>query len=398
MIIFWIIIAIIIFSLIILIHEFWHFFTARFFWVKVEEFGLWIPPKAKKIFKDKKDTIYTLNWLPLWWFVRLSWEDWEKKDLSDKTKFYNKNYFQKSIILLAWVFMNFLLAWIIFSILFLIWIKPLWINNQIPIKSESKIVPTYNQAIKNWLLIKKEWLVLNPIENSLAENTWIKTWDILIKINWEKINNYEELKEILNKNKNSQVKLKIERYINKNKKEIHNEIIKLDETWKIWAYIWDNIEINEKFEYNFSFIESIKYWFYETYVQSVLTIKWLSILIWDIFTPETQEKREEALDNVSWPIWIVDFVSNNAKHGIIFLSIITAIISINLWIFNLLPIPALDWWRFLLLTINTILNKIFKWKVNMDKFENSLHIIFFISLIALSIFIWYNDVEKIINR
>lgn len=71
----WIITAIIIFWIIVLIHEWWHFASARFFWVKVEEFWLWIPPRAKKLFTDKKWTLYSLNWLPIWGFVRLAWEN-----------------------------------------------------------------------------------------------------------------------------------------------------------------------------------------------------------------------------------------------------------------------------------------------------------------------------------
>jgi len=318
--IFWIIIALLIFSSIILIHEFWHFSAARIFWVKVLEFWLWIPPKAKKIFKDKLGTEYTLNWLPLWWFVRLHWEDKPELELNrlEKDRFYNKNYFQKSIILLAWVFMNFLLAMTIFSVLFFIWIKPLWVNTIIETDLNSKIIPTYEQSIKQWILIKEEW------------------------------------------------------------------------TKKIY--------INKDFEYKFWIADSIKYWFIETYIQSVLTLEWLKIIWKKIISPETPQERSEALKQMNWPIWIVDFISKNSSAWIIFISIITAIISINLAIFNLLPIPALDWWRWFLLTINTILNNFFWNKINISNFENILHFVFFIFLIALSLLIWYNDVVNIINK
>mgnify|MGYP001773387975 CR=1 FL=1 len=73
-IIIWIIIAIVMFSIIVLIHEWWHFAAARKFWVRVEEFWLWIPPRAKKLFYDKKGTLFSLNWLPIWGFVKLTWE------------------------------------------------------------------------------------------------------------------------------------------------------------------------------------------------------------------------------------------------------------------------------------------------------------------------------------
>lgn len=70
----WILTAILIFSVVVIVHEWWHFKSARIFWVKVEEFWLWIPPRAKKLFTDKKWTLFSLNWLPLWGFIKLTWE------------------------------------------------------------------------------------------------------------------------------------------------------------------------------------------------------------------------------------------------------------------------------------------------------------------------------------
>jgi regulator of sigma E protease len=77
--------------------------------------------------------------------------------------------------------------------------------------------------------------------------------------------------------------------------------------------------------------------------------------------------------------------------------IIAAIISINLWVFNLLPIPALDGWRFIFIFVNGIIEKLF-WKKAINALvENFIHVWFFILLIALSILIAYNDIIKIIN-
>jgi len=401
----WVIVAIIIFSIVVLIHELWHFFAARFFWVKVEEFWLWIPPRAKKLFSDKLGTLYSLNWLPLWGFVRLKWENPELlKNINDKEALINKSAWQQAIIILAWVFMNFLLASIIFSILFFIWLKPIWINTQIKTNLELKLIPTYSQAIKSWLLIKKPWLILNPISGSIAQKSWIKAWDILFKINWKKISNIQNMLNTVLNNKNKFLTLNIKRWINCNKKWICNNIenkkinVKVWTNWKIWTYVWENIEINKNFKYKYNFINSIKYWFLETYNQSLLTIKWLTILVRKIVNPHKPKERQEALNQMSWPIWIVDFISNSLINGFSFLLIITAIISINLWVFNLLPIPALDWWRFVFITINWLLIKLFWKKIISSNTENIIHFLFFIILIALSILIWYNDTIKIINK
>ena len=66
-----ILLAIFVFLLIVLIHEFGHFITARLTGMKVEEFGFGIPPKVAKIYTDKHGTDFTWNLLPIGGFVRI---------------------------------------------------------------------------------------------------------------------------------------------------------------------------------------------------------------------------------------------------------------------------------------------------------------------------------------
>ena len=408
----WILVSILIFSIIVLIHELWHFLSARFFWVKVEEFGLWIPPRAKKLWVDKKGTLYSLNWLPLWGFVKLTWETPDNLIKSEKYNLLNKPYWQQSIIILAWVLFNFLLASIIFSILFFVWVKPIWINTQIETDLNLRIIPTYEQAIKSWILIKKEWVVLYPTPSSIAEKSWIIEWDILIKLKsphhptgtspqWEEeiISSPEQLKDIIWNNSWKEIIFTIKR---------NNEIIKIPVIpsplggglgrGQIWSYLSENIELNQNFKYKFWFLDSVKYWFSETYNHSLLTLKWLGILVKKVFNPKTPEERSEAIDQVSGPIWIVDFITNALSWWFVFLIILWAILSVSLWVFNLLPIPALDWWRFIFIVINWIIQKIFWKKMINEYIESIIHVLFFIFLIALSLLIAYNDVVKIIDK
>lgn len=100
-------------SILVLIHELGHFMVARWVGVKVEEFGLGLPPRAwgKKI----KGTIYSLNWLPIGGFVRLAGEDEDAdersaKRKSDKQYFWARSKKERAAILVAGVTMNFLLA------------------------------------------------------------------------------------------------------------------------------------------------------------------------------------------------------------------------------------------------------------------------------------------------
>ena len=119
------------------------------------------------------------------------------------------------------------------------------------------------------------------------------------------------------------------------------------------------------------------------------------LLLRKIIAPKTQTERQEAINEVSWPIWMVDFMSKTIWNWLVFIIVIWAMISINLWVFNLLPIPALDWWRFLLIAINWLIQKIFWKKAISENTESIIHWTFFIFLIALSIIIAYNDVIKI---
>lgn len=411
MIFIWILVAIMMFSLIILFHELGHFLSARKFWVKVHEFWLGIPPRAKALFTDKKWTIFSLNWLPLWGFVRLKWEDLnELEDKNDPEALINKTYIQKSIILLGWVFMNFLLAIIVFSVLFFVWVKPIAINTKIETSLENKIIPTVEHALESWLLIDKWWVILSPVEWSLAEKSWIQKWDILTSVWNVKIHQPEALITIISSSKNSPLSFSITREPKCPEcpkwsvckpcasAEVFNVIVNVWEDWKIWAYVWANIKLNEDFQYKYWALDSIKYWFLETYNQSLLTLKWLSILLQKIFNPTVPEERQEAIKEMKGPIWIVDLVANSLEAWVIFIIIIGAIISINLGVFNLLPIPALDWWRWLLISINSFIEYVFGRKAINEATENVIHVFFFVLLIALSLIIWYNDVSNILER
>ena len=395
MIIIWIIVSIILFSIIVIIHERWEFSAARFFGVKVDEFWLGIPPRARKLFTDKKWTLFSLNWLPLGWFVRLKWENSSLlKNKKDKDALINVAYYKQAIIILWWVFMNFLLAAIIFSILFMIWVKPIWINTKIDTDLNVKIIPTYEQAISDWFLLKSPGVLLSPVEWSIAEQAGIEIWDVLSHINNQEITTPKELIETVWKSAWE----KIDFTIKKINGEIENIVISPSPEGKIGSYVSENITLNKDFEYKYSFLNAMKYGFIETYNQSLLTFKWLGILVKKIFTPETPNERQEALAQVSGPVWIVDFITNALSEWIIFLLIIWAIISINLGVFNLLPIPALDGWRFVFIFINGVIKSLFWKKIIGENTQSMIHIWFFILLIALSIIIMYNDIIKIINN
>ncbi len=95
----------------VVLHELGHFIAARMAGVRVHEFGVGFPPRALILHRGK-ETVYTLNWLPIGGFVRLEGED---GDSEDPRSFVRQPLRTRLLILLAGVAMNFLLAWVIFS-------------------------------------------------------------------------------------------------------------------------------------------------------------------------------------------------------------------------------------------------------------------------------------------
>ena len=95
----------------VVIHELGHFVLARLFGIRVHEFGIGFPPRAK-VLRDRGETLYTLNWLPIGGFVRLEGED---GDSDDPRSFGVARLPKKLLVLLAGVGMNLLLAFVIFT-------------------------------------------------------------------------------------------------------------------------------------------------------------------------------------------------------------------------------------------------------------------------------------------
>jgi regulator of sigma E protease len=107
-----IVLFIAILGILVVIHELGHFVTARMANVRVLEFGIGFPPRAK-VLRNKGETVYTLNWLPIGGFVKLEGEDGEGE--GDPRAFSSQRWITKMIILVAGVAMNVLLAFVIFT-------------------------------------------------------------------------------------------------------------------------------------------------------------------------------------------------------------------------------------------------------------------------------------------
>ncbi len=109
-----VLLLLVILVVLVVIHELGHFVVARRAGVKVHEFGVGFPPRAKVLGTDKHGTIYTLNWLPIGGFVRLEGEEGES---DDPHSFVRQRLPTRLAILLAGVAMNFVLAFVLLTLI-----------------------------------------------------------------------------------------------------------------------------------------------------------------------------------------------------------------------------------------------------------------------------------------
>ena len=380
---------ILMFMVLIILHELWHFTAARKSGVKVLEFGIWIPPKICKLWKDKKGTEYTANAIPLGWFCSLKWEDPSNpEEFNAPDSFMSAKFWKKIVILLWWVTANFLVAWVLFTVIFTAWTQPLSIlpENSIKWESHSLLMPTYSYLQELWLM---EWeesevplIVTSTISGYLVEDLWLQEWDQITAVNWLAVNSrnlWQTLKDSI-------------------WKEITIEYTRDWETLQ-WSatcpidscILWITYASSKSLELQpikYPFHKAMWMWLKEIWAQRKLTFSSLGWVLKKAFSAD-KAQRQDSLNSLSWPVWVIVVLKELMYSGdwTVYLAF-AGMISLALAIFNILPIPALDGWR----TLSVIIQKVFGLKK--EKYftiEWYVNTVFFIILMWLWILIIYND-------
>lgn len=178
-----IVVFILIFSLLILIHEFGHYFAAKRAGIKVEEFGIGLPPRIWG--KKKGETIYSINLIPFGGFVRMLGEDSsDKKALKDKRSFAAQSMRARAKVIVAGVFMNFLLAWILLTVTLSFGMQPLLLPDEVlPAIHDGKIV------------VKEGVKILEVEENGIASEFGLKSGDIIYSLNGQPLDDVQAFEE-----------------------------------------------------------------------------------------------------------------------------------------------------------------------------------------------------------
>lgn len=327
--------SIIIFLLVILIHEFGHFIVAKMNGVSVLEFSIGMGPKLFQ--KESNGTLYSLRVLPVGGYCQLEGED-EENDSPNSLN--NQSPLIRLKVILAGAIMNFILAFILLILLM----------------SVSRVSTEISGVIKD----------------SPAYSSGIQTGDKIVSINGKNINDGEELLENI---KESQGDLNIRVIRDSQSKNI-----------KVTPRLENNVRkigVNFQEEYNiknFSLIKGFKKGVITFLNLTGMLYKFLGMLI----------TGQLGLGGVSGPVGVVKEIGNAAKTGVANLIFLLAYININLGVFNLLPIPALDGGRAIFILIEMIFGK----KISQEK-EGYIHMVGLIMLLALIAIVTIKDVIKL---
>lgn len=341
------IIFILVLCVTIMVHELGHFICAKKAGVYVYEFSLGMGPKIFSKKRKNDPTEYNVRLFPIGGFVSMAGEDLEEDNkVSKDEQLCNKSWGWRFITLIAGIAFNFFLAIILLFVVGLF--------NGVP-KDETKIAYIQEQY---------------PI----AE-TNIQVGDKITKVNNVKINSAEILVLELIVHSGETLDFEVEHTNGKKEvvsvKPIYTE--KGEEKGYAYGFSLDNTK--EK-----GFFVSIKY----AFVQTKNLVAQMGKTIYYLITGQI------GIDSLSGPVGIYTVVGSAAEAGILSVLYLIAYLCINVGIINLIPLPAFDGGRILFLIIEKIKGS----KVN-PKIENVIHSIGFILLMALMIYVTYNDILRV---
>jgi regulator of sigma E protease len=330
-------------GVVVVVHEFGHFATAKAFGIKVNEFGFGFPPRLLAF--RKGETVYTINALPLGGFVRLEGEN----DPTQPRSFAGKGVGTRFLVLIAGVVMNVLLGVVLLAVFFM-------------------FTTTENQGPTGITLDNRTPLRVSSVApGSPADAAGLRVGDVLLEMNGRPLENLDELVEGINSNLGAEVEWVLEREGSRKPvrliprenppQGIHGE----------WLAVppWEALRLGVE-----------RTWMVPVALKDAV-MDWISA---DGEVP------------FAGPVGIAQGTGEWAREfGLIALVPLAAILSISLAILNILPIPALDGGRL----VFVILEWLRRGKRIPPEKEGFVHIMGFLVLIIFIVAVSYNDIARI---
>ena len=331
--------AILVFLVLVLVHEFGHFITAKLCGVTVHEFAIGMGPSLFK--KKYKGTLYSLRCIPIGGYCAMEGEDEESDDAGS---FSRKKPWQRILILVSGGFMNLLLGFILMC-----------------------IITFASQNV--YVAVPK----INQIQvGSAAEVSGLQPNDEIVKINGARVETYAELKFELSRYKGGCIDVE---YIRNGEKNTASVTPKKGDDGMYYIGFSPKIE---KFNFGGRLYHS---WHYTLFYGKAVLVSLFDLITGNI-----------GMEAMSGPVGIVSEIGKQARIGWESLLGLAGLITINLGLFNLLPLPALDGGRVLFVLIELVTRK----KIPADK-EGIVHFIGFALLIGFMLFATWNDIVRLIS-
>lgn len=367
-----IIIFILVLSVLVFVHEFGHFWTARRFGVRADEFGFGFPPRAigfykdvngkwrkvvgKKEVTDAADTIYSINWIPLGGFVKIKGEEGDNEQ--DPDSFANKRPWKRALILSAGVIMNVVLAVVLFSI-----------------GSMVGIPKAVNEVGDRVTITDKKIQIVEVLPDTPAEKADLRMADILMSINGKEFDSIGEVQEYVDSH---------------GEEELTYTVKRGDETKKV-TVTPEELEGTDREGVGVALVATglVKYPFFTAIWEGIKTTGFLLVgIVVALFgLIKGLIVGEGVSGGVAGPVGIAALTGQVAEMGFVYLMQFTALLSVNLAIINFIPFPALDGGRVLFLVIEKIKGSPVK-----KETEAIFHNVGFALLMLLILVITFNDI------
>jgi regulator of sigma E protease len=326
--------AILIFCLLIFVHELGHFTAAKSVGIRVNEFSLGMGPSILNF--TRGETIYSLRAFPIGGYVKMEGED---EDSQDPRAFNRKSPLQRGVVLVAGSFMNLITTVVLITIM------------AMAIGTASTVIDNISPGLP-------------------AEAAGLKEGDRIIKINDVPVSGWNDVTGTLAKIQGDTVKISVKR--EGSEQVFVSGLATSEDGRKI-------IGITSRLEHSFS--NSLKAGLVGTWQWTKEMYGYLK----QLFT------GGGSVNDLVGPVGIVSIINDQAKMGVFYIINLTALISLNLAIVNMLPFPALDGGRLLFLIIRQVTGKNIT-----DAIEAKIHFAGLMLLFGLMIYLVIHDVNRFI--
>lgn len=347
-------------SLLVFVHEFGHFITAKRAGIRVEEFGFGFPPRVFGV--KKGDTVYSINWIPLGGFVKIKGESGEC--VRDKDSFASKRAPVRALVLMAGVVMNVALTWALLSFGYMIGLPQV-------VEDLSKYARVADPKVQ----------VAQVLDGSPAERSGVKAGDEIVGVDGLPPLDADHVRAVASGRIGRPVDVDLVRDGRRMTLQVIPEVLKDSGRAGLGVALTKTGYVS--YPPLIAPIEGAR--------STLVLGREIFLSFWGLIRDLVV--RHKVTVELSGPVGIAILTSEAAKLGFRHLLQFAALLSLNLAIINVLPLPALDGGRVLFLAIEAVRGKAVSRRI-----EVAAHNIGFALLMTLVLAVTYHDVVRFGGR